>query len=400
MDHVADGKFQEIKVNGWDWSISDPAILDPWFDTWKQVAKKNMVKSSRVRAVFKVENKGSVYFVKYNHPVSLTSKIRSSFVPKSKSEFNSSMLLHEHGIPSIEICGWAKKGSESMLIARELENSVNARTYWFTEACTRVELKEKFLDSFSVFFRSFMSSGFYHPDFHLGNIMVRKDDMSFFLVDPYGVEKKGRLPGSQFFKMVRIIGAFRGEINDREAGEILLKARLAKDFKAANEVWYRILEAEAADVEKVWDKRKLQIITGKGNYCRVFKSCLGQGISIRNSMDGQAMIDNRILMDEKFDESYENERMPEAQAESQWLKSFKLQFHRLAHNMPLAWIKINDTESILVFARKASSNSIKAETVGEFLMRCRAAGIRMDLSRKLAESDGRIYIADYKDIFN
>ncbi|MFZ2658094.1 MAG: hypothetical protein WAX69_24390 [Victivallales bacterium] len=398
MNNAADCKFQEIKVNGWDWSITDPSILAPWFDSWKEFAKKNMVKSSRVRAVFKVENNGAAYYVKYNYPVSLTSKIRSSFVPKSKSEFNSSVLLHEHGIPSIEICGWAKRGSESMLIAKELEHSVNARTYWFTEACATEKLKDRFLDSFSEFFRRFMSSGVYHPDFHLGNIMVRKDDMSFFLVDPYGVEKKKKMLDSQFFKMVRIIGAFRGEINDREAGEILLKARLAKDFQAADAVWYRILAAEAAEVDKLWDKRRLQILAGKGSYSRVFKSCLGQGMSIRNSMDGQAMIDNRILMDEKFDEKYENERMSESEAESLWLKSFKLQFHRLVHHMPLAWIKINDAESILVFTKKATFNSRKTETVGEFLKRCRTAGINMDLSKKLAESDGRIYISDYRDI--
>ncbi len=391
-------KFQEIRINGWDWSITDPAILEPWFHSWKQFAKKNMVKSSRVRAVFKVENNGAVYYVKYNYPVSLTSRIRSSIVPKSRSEFNSAGLLQEHGIPSIDICGWAKRGSESMLVTREVEHSVSARSYWFSGACADRDLRENFLDSFAGFLRRMISSGFYHPDFHLGNIMFKKDDMSFILVDPYGVEKKKKLLDSQFFRMIRIVGAFRGEISDREAGELLLKARLAKDFKEADEIWYNILRAEADEVEKLWDKRKAQILTGKGKYCRVFKSCLGQGLSIRNSMDGQAMIDNRLLMDEGFDKEYENDRMPEKDAEAVWLKSFKLQFHRLAHRMPLAWIKINDSESILVFSRNMKFSSVKDESVGESLKRCRTAGIKLDLSRKLAESDGRVYLSDYKDI--
>lgn len=391
-------KLHEVKVNGWDWTLNDPAILEPWFHTWKQTAKKNMVKSNRVRAVFKAESGGSMYYVKYNHPVSLTSKIRYSFIPKSKSEYISAIQLHEHGIPSVEICGWGRRGTESMLITKEFDNSLNARTFWFAEASEDAGLKEKFLDSFSSLLRNIMSSGFYHPDFHLGNLIIRKQDMSFVLVDLFGVEKKGRLTDSQFFDMVRIVGALRGEISDREAGEILLNARIAKDFAAADKLWYEILAAEAEDVSRVWEKRKLQILTGKGTYCRVFKSAMGQGVSTRNSMTGQAMIDSKIMMDEHFDELYMNVRMPEAEAEKLWLKSFRLQFHRIAHNMPLAWIKICETESILVFPKQLKFKCRKDETVGEFLKRCRNAGIRIDLSRKISEADGRLYLSDLTDV--
>src|SRR3989338_5565663 len=103
-------KFQHVTVNKWEWSISDPAILEPWFGSWKEVARKNMVKSNRVRAVFKVESGGRTYYVKFNHPISLTSRIHSSIIPKSKSEFLSALQLEAHGIPSVEICGWARKG--------------------------------------------------------------------------------------------------------------------------------------------------------------------------------------------------------------------------------------------------------------------------------------------------
>ncbi|HBC87716.1 MAG TPA: hypothetical protein DCZ94_12225 [Lentisphaeria bacterium] len=399
MDVRTTKKFQSVTVNNWEWSISDPAILEPWFDSWKEVARKNMVKSNRVRAVFKVESGGKTYYVKFNHPLSLASRIHSSIIPKSKSEFLSALQLKEHGIPSIEICGWARKGHESMLITRELENSVNARNYWFSEASTRAELKEKFLDSFSEFLRKIMSSCFFHPDFHLGNLMLGKDDMKFSLVDPYGVEKKSRLTDAQVFKMIRIIGSFRGEINDREAGEILLKARLAKDFSAADEIWYDVLKAEADEMEKLWAKRKEQVLAGKASYCRVFQSALGQGMSIRNSMDGRAMIDNRILMDENFEKRYQSVRLTEAEARELWLISFHLQFHRITHKMPLAWIKINEAENILVYPKTVIINTIKTETVGEFLKRCRAAGIKKDISPRLAESeDGRIYLSDIRDL--
>ena len=223
----------KFRDNGWEWHLKKPAILESWFHSWKQIAKKNMVKSSCVRAVFRVEADKAAYYVKYNYPVSLTSKIHSSFIPKSKSEFDSSLLLGEQGISVVEVCGWGRRGTESMLITGELEDSVNARTFWFSEECLNSQLKNAFLDSLSDFLRKFMSSGFYHPDFHLGNMMIKRSDMNFVLVDTHGIEKKKKLRDSQYFRMVRVIGALRGEITDRDAGELILKSRLAKDFSAA-----------------------------------------------------------------------------------------------------------------------------------------------------------------------
>jgi len=141
------------------------------------------------------------------------------------------------------------------------------------------------------------------------------------------------------------------------------------------------------------------VLSGKGSYTRVFLSAIGQGVSIRNSMSGQAMIDSRILMDADYEKQYISVRLPEQEVKDIWLMSFRLQFHRLAHKMPLAWIKITETENILVYLKKESFGGIKSETVGEFLKRCRASGIRKDISKRIAESDeGRVYLTEIKDL--
>lgn len=393
-------KYIKFRANGWEWHLDNPAILDSWFHSWKQIAKQTMVKSSRVRAVFKVETDKAVYYIKYNYPLSLTSKIHSSFIPKSKSEFYSSLLLEAHGISVVEICGWGRRGTESMLITKELQDSVNAKIFWFSEEQMNSKLKTAFLDSLSDFLRKFMSSNFYHPDFHLGNLMIREDDMKLFLVDTHGIEKKNKLRDSQYFKMVRVIGALRGEITDREAGELILKSRLAKDFAAADDLWYRILEAEAAEIEKIWDKRIKKIIAGTGVYCRIFKTAEGYGISLRNSVAGKSLIDNNAYRQNKLEEVYDAEKMSEAEARKLWLTSFRLQFHRIPHKMPIAWIRKSQNKSVLLYRKNNPGYVRKAENVGEFLKRCRVAGIRHDISSKLSEYQGCILISNLDGIFS
>jgi hypothetical protein len=286
-----------------------------------------------------------------------------------------------------------------MLITRELEDSVNARTFWFSEECMNSQLKNAFLDSLSDFLRKFMSSGFYHPDFHLGNLMMKRSDMDFVLVDTHGIEKKKRLGDSQYFRMVRVIGALRGEISDREAGELFLKSRLSKDFAAAEILWYRILEAEAAEIERLWDKRKKQIIAGTGTYCRVFKNAEGDGISIRNSVSGQSLIDNKVYRKGNLEEVYEPVNLNGGEARGVWLASFRLQFHRIPHRMPIAWIRKDQNKSVLLYRRDNPGYIGKTEKVGEFLKRCRAAGIRHDISGKLSEYRGGVLISDLNGVF-
>ncbi len=391
-------RFKEYRQNGWEWHLKNPDVLEPWFHSWKQIAKKNMVKSSCVRAVFKVETEKAAYYVKYNYPLSLTSKIHSSFIPKSKSEFNSSVLLEKQGISVVEICGWGRRGTESMLITKELEDSVNARTLWFSEERMNPQLKKVFLDSFADFLKKFMHSGFYHPDFHLGNMMIKRSDMDFVLVDTHGIEKKKKLRDSQYFRMLRVIGALRGEITDREAGELILKSLLAKDFASADEIWYSILEAEAAEIEKLWDKREKQIISGTGKYCSVFKTAEGYGISVRNSVSGQSLVDKKIYLQGKIEDAYEPLELNEAEARKLWLTSFRLQFHRIPHRMPIAWICKDHDRSVLLYRENNPGHIKKNEKVGEFLKRCRVAGIRDDISGKLSVYHGAVLISDLNNL--
>ncbi len=390
--------FMKSRVNGWQWHLKNPDILEPWFHSWKQIAKKNMIKSSCVRAVFRVETEKAAYYVKYNYPLSLTSKIHSTFIPKSKSEFNSSLLLEEQDISVVEICGWGRRGTESMLITKELEDSVNARTLWFSEERMNPQLKKAFLDSLSDFLRKFMSSGFYHPDFHLGNMMIRRSDMDFVLVDTHGIEKKKKLRDSQYFRMIRVIGALRGEITDMEAGELILKSLLAKDFASADEIWYRILEAEAAEIEKLWDKREKQIIAGTGKYCKVFKTAEGYGMSIRNSISGQSLVDNKVYLRGKLEEIYEPVELNAAEARAFWLTSFRLQFHRIPHRMPIAWIRKDQNRSILLYCKNNPGAFKKSEKIGEFLKRCRVAGIKHDISGRLSVYRGAVLISDLNNL--
>lgn len=381
---------------GWTWHLRDSSTLDPWFDEFLDGRMGLPYKANAVRQVFRVVSYGRPLFVKYDRPKKAFARLKSRMLPKARLEYESACLLADCGIPSPECVGWGRRGPESIIVTKEIPNSVNARDFWFRDvAADEASLRQPYLIELGKFLERFFASGLYHPDFHLGNLVLGEEPFRLHLVDPYGVCRPERLDGAQSFQMLRLIGALRGEIGAGEAAAMMLYADVTEDPETAVVLWNRILKAETEEVEKLWRKRRSQIMSGDSKYC---VATPGGEFMVRCGMDGSPLLDPMDLSHasgqlERF-EKLAFKRPSDGLA--LWLLSFKLQFHRLRHRTPVVMeLDSGGSCQALYVERRQMVSGGGGANIDEFVQRCRLAGIpSSQLENNLDVADGKIEIAD------
>ena len=201
---------------------------------WQEFARDSVVKQSSVRVVFKVED---LFYVKLEQPLGLWRRLRSFFSPKAASEFTVGHALEAAGVPVVKHLGWAQCGSSNMLLTEAVPGSCSVHEYWHNEIVYGNLPKRKFLDSFAEFLKVFFASGFYHPDFHLGNILYSPETEKFALVDVYGVSRPNELSDKQINEHSRIfLELYRG-LSDPEAADFIIKVRDDLTLETARDFW-------------------------------------------------------------------------------------------------------------------------------------------------------------------
>lgn len=337
-------------INNWVWEIEDPGFLEYWFSDYEQYLKENSIKSNPERDVFTIVVEGKIYYVKYSHPTSLLQKTRSKINPKSAAEFNSAKLLEESGVPTPKVMGWGKKGTESMLVTEAVPEAINTRQYWFAIEYRDFAKRKTFLAKFANFLKHFLESGFYHPDFHLGNLLIREngEKLSFILIDPYGVVDEDPLSEKKKMEMLCIIGALRGEIND-QTGIDLVEAIIPEfDEEKAADIWQEILISESMKTMKLWEKRQDRILTDLR-----YSQLLGNDdlhVRIRKNFAGELCLNLNSPADiVNHQDDYDLQEMDAAEAKRAWLKSFQEEFHRIPTKKPLAWVQGPAIKDCLIY---------------------------------------------------
>jgi predicted unusual protein kinase regulating ubiquinone biosynthesis (AarF/ABC1/UbiB family) len=244
----------------------------------------------------------------------------------------------------VDYIAWGKSGNTGYLLSKALENSVNALEYWFETASASQKKKKEFLGSLQGFLKVFHAARFYHPDLHLGNLLFKPDTKTFFIVDPYGIKKTFRISRENQFNIFRILGALRGELDNKEATEILKNAGVADNDKSATELWYRIVEAENSEMEKVWPKRKEKILSGHSKYATVIITD-NLKIEIKNNHAGKPLLRPENIKKELNGLAFR--KCSGKEARNIWLESFRRQFMRKEKNIRvLAWEKAEDVNII------------------------------------------------------
>lgn len=341
-------------ISGWAWHVKQNANL-PAEILAPSPERKRLVKKNALREVFVAEdNDGARYYLKFFKPLSFFDKIKAQAFPKAGIEYKSALALENKSVPCVEYLAWASKGACSVLLSREMTSSENALHFWFKTSSVDADMRKRFLKGLSGFLKCFFASGFFHPDFHLGNLLVNIESCEFAIVDPYGIREVDKLSASGRFEMQRIIGALRGELEQEEALEFILDSGMSANHDDAENLWRRITQAEAAEMRKLWEKRKTQILSGKSKYCKEKKINEAKWM-IRNDIGGEPMTGEDDIADKSGLESkFELKNFSDDDAEKIWLSSFKLQFHRLPHLRPVLWKSGKDEMSALYFEKPES----------------------------------------------
>ncbi len=352
----------KIQMEQWEWHLDDPEMLRVWFPNFRDAMADNTVKSNTQRDVFNIEAAGKKYFVKFFHPTSLLQKTRSKILPKALSELNSAKLLEDCGIATPRIAGWGRRGSESMLVSEAVIDAPDARRYWFSSVLHGASGRGEFLAKFAEFLRKFLDSGIYHPDFHLGNILVegKGESLSFVMIDPYGAVKLPKPRHSFKTRMLCVIGSFRGELPDAEAAALLQKILPEQDPGKALVKWHRILRLETRKTARLWMKRAPRIMSDP-RYSRVFPTPDAQ-LRVRANFAGELCVEpDKALQAFSSDPKNVLEFKSSEKAGNLWKKSYLREFHRLPQQLPIAWIMREDTKDSKILLAKGKDISLPSK---------------------------------------
>ncbi len=380
-------KLQKRKIGNWTWHLTDNDQDLAWFENRDVLMSRNTVKSNAVRTVFTVNNR---YYVKYDSPEKITKQLRSLFLPKVKLEFDIAMKLEESGIPVVKYLGWGKKGSLGFLLTKSYPHSTCVRDYWFQNYVygTRKD-KTAFLKKLTNLIFLLIENGFYHPDFHLGNILIDTATCEMALVDVYGVKKLKVLSEGKIYKMVQIVAALRDGLTDSECRYLI--EQIGYSAESSSTAWNLILHDEALRANKLWNKRRRQVLDNHEKYSTVVND--GEDTLVLKHDQTR----NPIFDPEKLNGIEQNSEIigvmyDRSAATKVWLASFLLQFHSISHVRPLVWQQSAKGSDTLYFELRNKEQGDEA-LFNEFLSRCSCAGLEIKRS-DICICDGKPYISD------
>ncbi len=372
--------FIKIQRNGWIWNIKKSLIQNGFLENIQDSTKKIPIKSNTNRDVFNIKYQNKLYYVKHYHASGKTSRFLNCFFPKCKAEYESFNILFEKGIRTAEIAGWGIKNNQSMLITEELKGFIDAKKIWFSDALSDVKSKNIFKNDLEKLVSKMISAKIYHPDFHLGNILYNPYIQEIAVIDAHGVKKIVKYNKNKLIDMLCVFGAIRGEITDNEAeeriGNILSSSKVPGLNLSPRCLWQKILINESLETEKLWEKRRKQILSHNSKYINKIE-CNGKIWLTRKKISGSPEI-NVEEIDQIQKKSSERIKVlnPDT-AEKIWLKSFHLQFHRIMHIMPIAWCNENNTGKLIYEEITEKARIVNGELLDEFLNRCKIAGFNI-----------------------
>lgn len=382
---------------GWTWRLRDSSVLDPWFEDFLDGRIAEPLRSTSGKDVFRVVSYERPLIVRSYHPKRAFSKLKSRMVPKAKEEYEAFQLLEDMDMPSAECVGWGRRGPDSVLIVKEIPNSMCARDFWFSSVqADELNLRQPFLVEFARLLSRLFACGLYHPDLRLSRLSVSGDPFMFHVQEPFGLALPPVLDRGMKLRMARCVGELRGEINTGEAAAIIMYSGLEQDASKCVDIWRSILLDETAAVEALWPKRRSQALACDPRFC-----VSSDGLLLRCGFDGMPMLSPDDLTPaglEKFDRiDYRNS--PD-EALRVWLLSCKLSLHRLRHRVPV--LMETDAEGRPVALHMERRDGIVAggqPCIGEFIDKCVMAGVDpKELESNLDVVDGKVEIADIRKL--
>jgi len=380
----------KITDSNWSWEIIDKDIISSILEEIKN--PKNIVKISSNRIISIMRYKNENYYIKYDKPEQAFIQIKRIIKSKVKSEFYSALLFAGTDIKFAEFIGYGISRSSGIIISKEVKNSRNARDFWFSEVAGDKDKEDKYIKQFIIFLGHIFRANIYHPDFHLGNILIDIKTYEFIIIDPYGISKKKALSEKKEFEMLHIISTFRNSLSNSQIGEMLISLNIADNQGKAKMLWNNILKSTGKKNRQNWGKREKQILEHNNKYIEVVKNKQQQLFLLKKSQSRKTFVSASIINNVKsLEKKFIKKEYPKDVIEKVWLSSFCLQFHEINHQKPL----IFDIEnSVLYFEKLENECKIKNfDAEREFLSRLKLAGFKIkNIESKIVESNNKIYL--------
>ena len=227
---------------------NDEARQELGGDPLQLLTDAETVKSNAVRKVYR----SGPYFIK------LDRRAGRSFC----GEFNAALFCQREGIPVVEHLAWGKSSEGALLITRAADGFVEAASLFRSRQ--NFEVYEKAAE----FLKKIFDSKVFHPDLHMGNILVSPESCRFCLVDLHGVRRRNFFDRFKFYMMHRAVMEFRNTLSDKEMLHLISLCGIRNP-----ELFFRkALAREAALLRNVTPKRRRQILNGYFKYTRIEKS--------------------------------------------------------------------------------------------------------------------------------
>lgn len=181
-----------------------------------------------------------------------------------RGEWRAARLVRANSLPCVDYLALGRTPEGNVIVTAALPDAESAADYWQREIVERGGSPEPFLTALSAFVRKMLASGLFHPDFHLGNLLYRKEFCDFTLVDVAGVRRAGFLDRRfRRYRMERILLECRRPLDDAALAGWIARCGIGHPEEFLQNGLLR--EARALDAE--WPKRKRQILTAYPKFC-------------------------------------------------------------------------------------------------------------------------------------
>lgn len=214
-------------------------------DPLQLLADAETVKTNAVRKVFR---NGPFY-------IKLDRRAGKSF----SGEFAGAMLCVKYGIPVVDHLAWGHSSEGAILVTREAEGFVESSAFF------RKRQSRKHCEALACFLAKIFASPLYHPDLHLGNVLIHPETAQCRLVDVHGVRKRNLF--DRLFRMGRMkrcIMELRNICSDSEMIDLITRCGIT----CGERFFRKSLAREHLLLEALQPKRRRQIMEGYFKYTR------------------------------------------------------------------------------------------------------------------------------------
>ena len=236
----------------WTYLWADETARKRLGDTPEQLMNQAVeVKSNPVRTVMRRD----AFYFKYDRRKS----------GRARREWRSFQHLRDAGIPVVNYLACGESAAGTLLITEAWPQSESVAEYFYRRFESGGDDPGPFLKRYADFISAFLHSGFFHPDFHAGNILISRSTGEFALVDVYGVRTM-----TLFDRLFRRYRQERIGMELRTCLDRKTMLHFLSEYGVADAgVFYeRALRREAARLHHEWPRRREQILGGYPKFTR------------------------------------------------------------------------------------------------------------------------------------